>query len=143
MSAPRTQRRLMRRKAGETAARMARCCHDFHGSALVPVTAAPAIAALTRAFTLLLRAGGQSMAVPISEAEALGFPRPARDRPPGAVTWLAVGLDPEGRGTYALHSAASPDRASAHEVARSLALSRLALTAAAAGFPMGATKDRA
>lgn len=143
MTVPRAQRRLMKRKAGETAACMARCCHDFHGSAMVPITAAPAIAALTHAFTLLLHAGGRSMAVPISESEALGFPRPARDRPPGAVTWLAVGLDPEGRGTYALHSAASPDRASAHEAARSLVLSRLALTAAAAGFPMGATEARA
>ena len=137
MTTTRAQRRIMKRKAGEMADRMARCCHDFHRGALVPVTHAPAIAALTRAFTLLLRAGGQSMAVPLSEAEALGFPRHARDRLAQGVTWLAVGLDPEGRGTYALQSAASPDRPSAHEAARSLALSRLAVTTATAGFPMG------
>lgn len=143
MTPSRAQRRLLKRKAGETAAKMAACCYDFHGGSLVPVTTPVAVAALTRAFTLLLRAGVQPMALPISEAEALGFPRHARDRLPDGVTWLAVGLDADGRGTYALQSAASSDRAEAHEAARCLAPSRLALTRATPGFPMGKPRGRA
>ena len=138
MTLNRAERRAMKHKAGEVAAKLASRCYDFQAAALVPVTDSQAIVALTRAFTLLLRAGGQPMAVPISAAEAAGFPRWAADRAPGGVTWLAVGMDAERRASYALQSAASPERALARETARALALSRLAGVCATPGFPMGA-----
>ena len=97
----------------------------------------------TRAFTLLLRFEGKPVAVPLSEAEAMGFPAHKRACLPGGVTWLAVGLDPEMRASYALQSAAGPDRAAAHEAARELALSRLTGLCATPGFPMGPPRGRA
>jgi hypothetical protein len=90
-----------------------------------------AVAALTRAFRRLIEAGGKPLAIPVSEAEALGFPERQPDHLPGGVTWLAVGLDVQGRGTYALHSALPEDKATAHEVA----LARLAEVCSFPGFP--------
>lgn len=57
-----------------TAAKLASRFYDFQDGGIVPVTDPRAIGALPRAFTLLLRNGGQSLAVPLSEAEAEGFP---------------------------------------------------------------------
>src|SRR5690606_26378054 len=91
--------------------------------ALVPVTDARAIATLTRAFALLLRSGGRPVAVPLSDAAAMAFPRHACI--PGGVTWLAVGIDLEYRASYVLQSAIGSDPALTHEAARERALSRL------------------
>jgi hypothetical protein len=135
MSLSRAQRRAMKRKAPANAAFMAACCFDFLKDGMKPITAPQAIAALTRAFRRLIEAGGQPVAVPVTEAEALGFPERQADHLQGAVTWLAVGLDVQGRGSYALHSALSPDRATAHDVARTLALAQLAEVCAYPGFP--------
>ena len=85
--------------------------------------------------TLLLRFGGKPVAVPIAEAEARGFPRWRDDVAPGGVTWLAVGVDREGRASYALQTASSPFNALAHETARDRALKNLAQVCATAGFP--------
>lgn len=139
----RAQRRAWKRKAEATGAKLASRCYDFQDGAIVPVADPRAIGALARAFTLLLRNGGQSLAVPLSEAEAEGFPAYARNRPQGSVTWLAVGMDAEGRASYALHSAVSEARDMAHDAARSLALSRLAETCATRGFPMTPARGRA
>ena len=133
----------MKRHDKTTAAKLASRCYDFHKGAVIPVTDPRAIAALARAFTLLLRSGGEPLAVPLSEAEALGFPNHERDRVPDGVTWLAVGMDAEGRASYATHSAAAASKAVAHEVARDLALSRLAGVCATPGFPMGEARGRA
>ena len=144
MTPNRTQRRAMKANAKEIAARMARRCYDFHaGGGMVPIADLNAIAALARAFTLLLRFGGESVAVPISATEASGFPRWHSPSEAGGVTWLAVGLDLEGRGTYALQSAASPLPALAHDTARDKALSNLATVCATSGFPMGKVRGRA
>ncbi|MEI4471505.1 hypothetical protein [Frigidibacter sp. MR17.24] len=143
MMKTRAQRRAMKRKADTVAGILASSCYDFHGGGTVAVTHPVAIAALRRAFALVLRSGGKPVAVPLSEAEAEAFPRYRADRVPGGVTWLAAGLDPEERATYALQSAGSTDRAEAHEVARMLALARLAFTAATPGFPITETRGTA
>lgn len=143
MTANRTFRRAMKRNAEAVAAKLASRCYDFQGGGIVPVSNPLAIAALTRAFKLLLRNGGQPLAVPVSEAEAQAFPAYAANRQPRPITWLAVGMDREGRATYAMQSASSDAPALAHEAARSLALSRLAETCAKPGFPMGEARGRA
>lgn len=67
------QRRKMKGAAAPTAALMAARCFDFHaGGNLVRITAPAAVAALTHAFTLLLRFSGKPVAMPIAEAEARG-----------------------------------------------------------------------
>lgn len=131
----RAQRRAMKRDAPAKAALMAACCFDFLKDGMKPITDPRAVAALTRAFRRMIEAGGNPLALPVTEAEALGFPERKADHLPGAVTYLAVGLDVQGQGTYALHCALSNDLATAHEVARTLALSRLNATCAFPGFP--------
>lgn len=131
----RKARRAMRGKAAPAAALMAACCFDFQNGEARPIKDPPAVAALARAFELMIRAGGKPVAIPISEAAALGFPERKADNLPGGVTWLAVGTDLQGRGSYALHSAQSADRAHAHEAARALALAHLAEVCATVGFP--------
>ncbi|MBL9050150.1 MAG: hypothetical protein JNK19_08575 [Tabrizicola sp.] len=125
----------MKSKAPATAAVMAACCFDFLKDGMKPITHPQAVAALTRAFRRMIEAGGKPLAIPVSETEALGFPERRPDHLPGGVTWLAVGLDVQGRGAYALHSALSEDKATAHEVARTLALARLAEVCSFPGFP--------
>lgn len=138
MTANRAQRRMMKAHAKPAAALMAARCFDFHaGGDLVAITAPLAVAALTRAFTLLLRFGGRPVAVPIAEDEARGFPGWRDDVAPSGVTWLAVGMDREGRASYALQTASSPVLACAHDAAREKALRNLAQVCATAGFPMG------
>lgn len=131
----RSQRRAMKSRAPATAAVMAACCFDFLKDGMKPITHPQAVAALTRAFRRMIEVGGKPVAIPVSEAEALGFPERKPDHLPGGVTWLAVGLDVQGRGTYALHSALSEDKPTAHEVARTLALARLAEVCSFPGFP--------
>lgn len=144
MTANRAQRRRMKGAAAPTAALMAARCYDFQsGGDLVRITAPAAVAALTRAFALLLRFGGQPVAVPIAEAEARGFPRWSREVVPGGVTWLAVGMDTEGRASYALQTASSPFTAFAHEAAREKALRSLAHVCATAGFPVSGSRGKA
>ena len=138
MTANRAQRRAMKATTQAAAALMATRCYDFHaGGDLVRITDPQYIVALTRAFTLLLRFGGTPVAVPIAETEARGFPRWRDDVAPGGVTWLAVGMDRDGRASYALQSASSPLNALAHDAARERALGNLAHICATAGFPMG------
>lgn len=57
----RAQRRKIRHKAEPIAARLAGRCYDFKGRDLVPLTYACAIAALTRAFALLLRSEARQL----------------------------------------------------------------------------------
>lgn len=139
----RAQRRAIKGNAPCIAAKLAGRCYDIHGGQLVPIRDAQAIKALTRAFALLLRSGSQPLAVPISESEAKGFPRYDAAMIQGGVSWLAVGLDAENRASYTLQSAKGADRTTAHETARMLALSRLDMVCATAGFPMGDAKGRA
>lgn len=131
----RETRRAMKRDAPTNADKLAKCCLDFQGAALVKVTDPKAVAALRRAFRRMLEAGGHAVAVPISEEEANGFPRYAENRIAGGVSWLAVGLDPSNRGSYALQSATSNFRPVAHDAAKERALANLALICAVPGFP--------
>ena len=144
MSPNLAQRRAFNRHASTTAALLASRCYDYRqGGAVVAVTHPSAVAALARAFTLLLRLGGAPVAVPLPEVEAKGFPRWAANRIPDGVTWLAVGMDLEGRASYALQSAASPSLAAAHEAAKTKALAELARLCATRGFPIGHVMGRA
>lgn len=131
----RTARRALKRDAPGMAEKLANSCLDFHGGVLVKVTDPKAIAALRRAFRRMIEAGGEPLALPISEDEANGFPRHAANRIEGGVSWLAVGLDPANRGAYALQSAGSNFRPAAHDHAKEKALANLALICAAPGFP--------
>ena len=133
----RAQRRAMKGSADSLASTLAGRCYDIQGAGLQRIGDPFAIKALTRAFVLLLRSGAQPLAVPISEAEARGFPRFDGSLFTGGVSWLAVGMDTENRASYTLQTAIGDDRSAAHEVARSLALSRLGLVCATAGFPKG------
>ncbi len=144
MTANRAQRRAMKATAQAAAALLASRCYDYQGGGdLVRITAPQSIAALTRAFALLLRAGGKPVAVPIAKAEAQGFPRWSGPLALDGVTWLAVGMDKEGRASYALQTAFSPVNPFAHEAARERALHNLAQVCATAGFPMGEPRGRA
>ncbi|MDQ2065071.1 hypothetical protein Q9295_01695 [Xinfangfangia sp. CPCC 101601] len=136
MTQNRNQRRTMKRNAAAQAAKLAACCFDYNGREMLPVTDPVAIAVLERAFTRMLKAGGEPMAVPLSEAEASAFPLHEGEKRllPGGVTWLAVGVDVSGRGTYAMQCAWDESRALAHEGARAMALSRLRASLAEAGF---------
>ena len=106
------------------------------------ITAPQSVAALTRAFTPLLRFGGEPVAVPIAKAEAQGFPRWSDAFALDGVTWLAVGMDRQGRASYALQTASSPFNPFAHEAARERALRNLAQVCATAGFPMGEARGK-
>lgn len=130
----REERRRLAAKAPALARLAAASTFDMGEDGLRPVIQRQAMAALQRAFERMLKAGGQPMAVPLSEAEASAFPAYCALPTPGAVHALAVGLDVDGRGTYALQSAAGANKAQAHEVARSLALARLAELMAIRGF---------
>lgn len=136
MAHNRAQRRVLKHNAKAAAAQLARRCYDYRaGGGMAPVIHPGAVAALTRAFTLLLHRCGEPVAVPIAKVEAEGFPRWPDDVAPVGVTWLAVGVDMEGRASYALQSAANPSLDLAHEAARAKALAELERVCATRGFP--------
>ena len=129
MHTNRAARRARKANAVSIATTLSALCYDFRedGTA-VRVSDAKAVAALKRAFVLMLRADGNPVAVPLSDVEAQAFID-------GSVTWLAVGLDPDNRGAYALQSAKADSLAVAHDAARALALARLSDVSGSRGFP--------
>lgn len=137
MTRNRQERRALKRNAAANAVKLARCCFDYNGKDMLPVTDPVAVAVLERTFTRMLEAGGQPMALPISEAEAMAFPfhRGQVRIIPNGVTWIAVGMDVSGRGSYSIQCAHDENRALAHEAARAMALSRLRASLGEAGFP--------
>ncbi|WP_170317583.1 hypothetical protein [Paroceanicella profunda] len=146
MSATRAQRRALRRQAEDVAARMAAVAYDFEGEQVERISDRHAKAALRRAFHALLLAGGEPLAIRLSEQEARGFPRYRSRELPGGVTWLAVGFDPAGHASYAMQSARANGGISeemSSEAAKVLALCRLAEIAARPGLPIGTPKGRA
>ena len=74
MSGNRAQRRAMGANAEALADRMVSKIFDFECGTLVSVTDPLAVGALRRAFRLMLRAEGEPVAIPLSPAEANGFP---------------------------------------------------------------------
>lgn len=141
----RKQRRALRARAEDAAARMAAAAYDFQSGGLVRITNRHAQAALRRCFAALMEAGGKPQAQRITDAEAEGFPRHRGQALPGGVTWLAVGFDADMRATYALQSARDDtgDNDRADATARALALLRLAGMTTTRGFPMGETRGSA
>lgn len=141
----RAQRRALKREAADTAARMAAASYDFQAGGVVRITEPQAKAALRRGFEALLQKGGIPQALPITQAEAEGFPCHKGEVLPGGVTWLAVGFDADLRATYALQSARDDegDDTKANDAARALALVRLAGMTATRGFPIGETRENA
>lgn len=139
----RSQRRMLRRHADRIAALMADTCTDYTADGqLVPVTDPVAILSLQSAFAAMLRAGGRPMALKITRKVAMAFP--GRHRIPderfGAQSWLAVGLDPTGRGTYSLRhlEVIAPDPSQTDAYAARGMLSELGQQTAFAGFPPAA-----
>ena len=131
----RTARRALKARAAAIAALWAATCADFTEGRLQPINAPAAVAALRKAFQRMLEAGGAPMALPISEDAASSFPVRRAQPIPGAAHILAVGIDVEGRGTCALESVISEDRALAHEMGRQRALARLRKVCSVAGYP--------
>lgn len=143
MTLSRAQRRAYRAKAAATAATLASCCYDFDAGGLVRITRPEAKAALTRALARMLKADCRPLALPLSKAETEAFPRYHGRGLPDGVAWLAVGIDPDGRGTYAMQFATGPDRGLAHDAAREMALARVADLTTTRGFPTTKPKGRA
>lgn len=147
----RATRRAMRAKAREAADRAAARTYDFDTDGhLSRVTDARAVGVLRRAFALTIRAGGQPVAMQITEAEAAAFPR--HDPIAGGAYVLAAGVDAAGRGTYAIQACAIgvcgetiPSKAVplAIELAKARAMHRLTRLTATAGFPITHTEGQA
>lgn len=143
----RHQRRANRARAKIVATVLAASCQDFSGDGRrVAVTDPRAVGALRRAFTLMLRQS-RPLSMQISEAEAQGFPRWSEGNA-GMAHVLAVALDPEGRGSYALRSCGAIDNrtgracpAVAADLAEQRALEGLAEINRYAGFPAGAAHE--
>lgn len=134
----RNARRVLKAQAAKVAPLWAATCADFTEGRLQLIDAPAAVEALRKAFQRMLEAGGAPMAVPISEAAAMGFPARRAEPMPGAAHILAVGIDVAGCGTCALESVISEDRALAHEMGRRRALARLRAVCSVAGYPVAA-----
>lgn len=139
----RSQRRAMARNADATAATLAACCLDYRGSMMRRVDRPVAVAALTRAFALMLKAGGQPVSIRLTEAEAEAIARPGSPNIPGAVAWLAVGLDTIGMATYVMQDVFCLDREKASAAARRSAMAQLVEACQVPGFPMPEVMGRA
>ncbi|MCF7700923.1 hypothetical protein [Loktanella sp. M215] len=104
----RQERRKVKATAAKTAALFARVCTDYGPDGqLTPVDHPKAVAALQRAFHRLLQNGGEPQVMRLTLAEAEAFPRKGADLK-GAHPYLAVGLDPDVRGTYSLRHIYTP-----------------------------------
>lgn len=130
----RTDREALRKSAPAIAARLAAATINLVGSKLVPVSDPLAVGALARAFTLLIRAGGKPVAVPLSRGEVLAFPKSRPLDLPGTVHWLAVGTDGQGLAISTVHSVCGPVKAVAHDLARSRALAAISEFGAFSGL---------
>ena len=141
----RHERRRMKAAAAKTAALFARVCTDYGPDGkLTPVDHPKAVAALQRAFHRLLQNGGEPQVMRLTQAEADAFPRKGPDLK-GAQPYLAVGLDPDGRGTYSLRHICTPGASDdlAEVCNRNAALHHLGPHIRTRGFSAGSTTGRA
>lgn len=137
----RTARRALRARAKDAAAQAAAACFDYTPDGnLIRVSDPRAVAVLRRAFEAMLRTA-RPVTMQISDAEAAAFPR-WTNRDAGMIHVLAAWIDPDGRCTYALRSAASfnaltgePRPLSAAAATEQDALRSLAEITGYAGFP--------
>ena len=140
----RNQRRTLRANAPAIAALMAETVYDYTpAGAMVRVTHPAAVAALTRAFQHMIASGGEPHTMRIPSATAEAFPRRS-PTPAGATSYLAVGLDPDGRGTYSVRAIATPGAppSLAEALNRKAALHHLSEHTQRRGFPMGKTQGQ-
>lgn len=141
----RKQRRLIKSNAPTVAAQMAGQAYDYTPAGrLMRVTHPVAVAALTRAFQHMLANGCEAHTTRLSSTTAEAFPRGA-PTPAGATSYLAVGLDPDGRGTYSIRSIMTPGAPAnlADLLNRRAALLHLQELTKTRGFPMGEPEGRA
>lgn len=140
----RKARRLMKNNAEKLADQMLTAVYDYtpDGRRFDRVSAPDAIAALRRAFILMLKGGGEPLAVLLKPETARQFPRGNVEIPEGYGSYLAVGLDKDGRGSYSIRTLYAPGlpRVIADGVGRHEALQSLAKVTAYGGFPVGETK---
>lgn len=143
----RAQRRKMRKAADGIAAGFASACFDYTPEGrLVRVTHPRAVALLERAFAHMLRTGATSHVVKLTQQDGETFPRGTQHALPyPAPYWLAVGLDAEGRGTYAMEQIdiRGADAVTERRLAEAQVLERLARHTCYAGFPVSMTEGRA
>jgi|GEM_PF-5668815 len=145
----RTERRAMRARAKETAAKAAAQTYDYSNDGrLIRVTNPRAVAVLGRAFASMLRTG-QPVTMELSEAEARAFPR-WRDNSAGMAHVLVAWIDQGGCCSYAVRSVAAQDivtgelhRLASVEVAEAVAFERMGEITRYDGFPVGQTEGRA
>lgn len=145
----RTDRRALRAKAKETAAKAAAQTYDYSNDGrLIRVSDPRAVSVLRRAFETMLRTG-QPVTMEISEAEARAFPR-WEDNSAGMAHVLAAWIDQSGCCSYAVRSVAARDivtgelhRLASVEVAEAAACKRLAEITRYSGFPISQTEGRA
>jgi len=107
----RAERRMMRACAKTAAPILARGCIDHNAKSgdRTPITDPLAIEALQRAFHRLLIEGGSIQVMALSDKTASAFPtHDLTVTPAHAKAWLAVGLDVDGRGTFALRHISTP-----------------------------------
>lgn len=145
----RTERRAMRAKAKELAAKAAAQTYDYSADGrLIRVSEARAVGVLRRAFETMLRTG-EPVTMEISEAEARAFPR-WEDSSAGMAHVLAAWIDASGCCSYAVRSVAARDIATGKlhrmvsvDLAEAAACKRLAEITQYGGFPISQTEGRA
>jgi hypothetical protein len=138
-------KRKVKADASKIAAQMARTCLDYTGNGVVVrVQDHRAVTVLERAFGAMLRGGCVPLAMQITPDVARAFPR-ASDAPGVAKPWLAVGIDGQGRGTYALRwlGIAARNEAEERALAELAMLAELSRETGRQGFPMGQAMGRA
>jgi len=133
----RQQRRAVKAVAEGAAEELSRLAYDYTPQGqLVRVTHPKAVAALKRAFLLMIDNGCKPQVTRIAPDTAEAFPRATRP-PEGVSCYLAVGLDPDARGTYSLRNITTPDAPPEVEeqLNRRAALAHLQPLIARRGFP--------
>ena len=145
----RQTRRRLAAHADALSVLLARSCLGY-GRCVRPVLVqdARAVRALESAFARMLRGGGEPLVVEVTQEVAAAFPL---QRGGDAIlsrlakAWLAVGIDREGRATYAMRrlciAGVSPSEE--RDLAEVAMLGELAKELNAPGFPVGSSMGRA
>lgn len=136
----RKQRRQRQATAKAAAALLAGACYDYTlEGRVIRVSHPEAIKALKRAFQMLIENDCEPQVVKLPYRVAVTFP--GKVERPDLSTYLAVGVDVDGRGTYSLRQIVTPGAtgAAAEMCNRAVALSCLAPKLKERGFPIKAT----
>lgn len=132
--------RKQRRQRQATATLLAGTCYDYTPEGrVIRVSHPEAIKALKRAFQMLIENDCEPQVVKLPYRVAVTFP--GKVERPDLATYLAVGIDVDGRGTYSLRKIVTPGAAGtvAEMCNRAVALSCLAPKLKERGFPIKAT----